>query len=315
MSTIVTEQPLVSIGVPTYNGEKRIGSTLTAILNQRYPNLEVIISDNCSSDQTEAVCIKIAKANQAIHYFRQTKNIGIIANFEFVLSKARGDFFMWVADDDELESGILRRYVDFMISHPGYALVSGEIRYWADNNPVFDEKNFGIEHASSYVRVIRYYAKVKHGAIFYGLMPSSVAKQITLKNRMGEDWHVVAKIAYLGKIKMLDCTGYHKRLNGSSKTLKQYAKMIGAPWFSANFPHAQIAIDAFLEIIRSPVYNGLPQHSKLLLALCSSGSILFNHYCKEYPFILGGKIKRLFRVHKMREKFPTLFKTNPRRCY
>jgi glycosyltransferase involved in cell wall biosynthesis len=294
-------QPLVSIGIPTYNGERRIGSTLMAVLNQRYPNLEVIISDNCSSDQTEAVCTEIGKKNQAIHYFRQPKNIGIISNFEFVLSKASGDFFMWVADDDSLESGILQKYVDFLISHPSYSLVSGEIRYWADNNAVFDEKNFDMEHASPDVRVVKYYSKVKHGAIFYGLMPAGVAKQITLKNRMGEDWHVVAKVAYLGKIKMLDCIGYHKKLNGSSKTLRHYAKIIGAPWFAANFPHTQIAIDAFAEIMTSPIFKK-PWYSRLILALGSMGSILFNHYFKEYPFIVVGKIMRSIGVQKTKVK-------------
>ncbi len=302
-------QPLVSIGLPTYNGEKRITSTLTTLLNQHYPNLEVLISDNCSSDNTEAVCTEFCKTNRAFKYFRQEENIGIIPNFEFVLGKATGDFFMWVADDDSLEPGILQKYVDFLVSHSDYSLVSGVIRYWSDSIPVFDETNFGIEHASGDARVISYYSKVKHGAIFYGLMPMEVAKTIKLKNRMGEDWHVVSKIAYLGRIKMLKCIGYHKRLNGSSKTLKQYAKMIGAPWFSANFPHIQIAIDAFLEIMTSSVYRKRLLHSRIILGLSSAGSILFNHYCKEYPFIIGGKIARLLGIKKrIRDSSPSSFK-------
>lgn len=291
-------QPLISIGIPTYNGEKRIESTLTAILNQEYPNLEVIISDNCSSDKTESLCKELCKKNKTIHYFRQKENIGIIPNFEFVLSKASGDFFMWVADDDSLELGILRKYVDFLMLHPDYSLVSGEIRYWSDNIIAFDEKNFGIEHDSKDARVISYYSKVKHGAIFYGLMPIQIAIAIELKNRMGEDWHAVSKVAYLGKIKMLDCIGYNKRLNGSSKTLKQYAKIIGASWFSANFPHLQISIDAFSEILTSRVYKQKALHAKIILGLRATSHILFNHYCKEYPFIIGGKIARMLGIKK-----------------
>jgi glycosyltransferase involved in cell wall biosynthesis len=302
----LSNHPLVSIGLPTYNGDKRIGSTVMAILNQNYPNLEVIISDNCSSDHTETVCTHLCKMNPAIRYFRQKENIGIISNFEFVLRHASGDFFMWVADDDSLEPGILQKYVDFLVSHSDYSLVSGEIRYWSDNHPSFDETHFNMEHSSPDVRVIKYYSKVIHGAIFYGLMPINVAKKIILRNRMGEDWHVVAKVAYLGKIKMLECIGYHKKLNGSSKTLKHYAKLIGAPWFSANFPHLQIAIDAFSEIMTSPIYNK-SMHSRLALAMSSTGSIVFNHYCKEYPFIIGGKIRRLFGIQTNKGKV-TFFK-------
>ena len=208
---------------------------------------------------------------------------------------------MWVADDDSLEPGILRRYADFLVAHSNYSLVSGEIRYWSDNGIVFDEKDFNMEHNSPYARVVSYYAKVKHGAIFYGLMPIAVAKKISLRNRMGEDWHVVAKVAHLGKIKMLDCIGYHKKLNGSSKTLRHYAKIIGAPWFAANFPHAQIAIDAFAEIMISPIFKK-PWHSRLILALGSMGSILFNYYFKEYPLIIGGKIMRSLGIHKTKVK-------------
>lgn len=290
--------PRVSIGIPTYNGAKRIVSTITSILNQQYPNLEVIISDNCSSDNTEQVCSNLCKENQSLHYFRQTENIGIIANYKFVLSRASGELYMWVADDDSLEPGILWKYVDFLISHPGYSLVSGEIRYWSGDQPAFVEKDFNIEHNSCYRRVISYYSKVIHGAMYYGLMPRRVAAKIPLQNRMGEDWHFVAKAAFLGKIKMLDCVGYNKKLNGSSKTLRQYAKLIGAPWFSSNFPHAQIAIDAFAEIITSPIYIERPLYSRVALALGSSIGALFNHYGKEYPFILGGKIRRLFGFKK-----------------
>src|SRR5882672_6231281 len=149
--------PLVSIGIPTYNGAKRIGSTIISILSQRYPNLEIIISDNCSSDNTEEVCAGLCEKNKSLHYFRQKENIGIIANYKFVLSKASGELYMWVADDDSLEPGILQKYADFLTSHPSYSLVSGEIQYWSGDQAAFVEKDFNIEYDSCYRRVIRYY--------------------------------------------------------------------------------------------------------------------------------------------------------------
>jgi glycosyltransferase involved in cell wall biosynthesis len=290
--------PLVSIGIPTYNGAKRIVSTIASILNQGYPNLEVIISDNCSWDNTEEVCGHLSKKNQSLHYFRQKENIGIIGNYKFVLSKASGELYMWVADDDSLEPGILQKYVNFLTSHSGYSLVSGEIRYWSADKAVFVEKDLNIEHDSRYRRVVQYYSKVIHGAMYYGLMPRQVAIKLPLQNRMGEDWHFVAKAAFLGKVKMLDCVGYNKKLNGSSKTLKHYAKLIGASWFSTYFPHAQIAFDAFFEIMTSPIYMERLPISRLVFALGSCVGVLFNHYGKEYPFIVGGKIRRLFGFKK-----------------
>jgi glycosyltransferase involved in cell wall biosynthesis len=290
--------PMVSIGIPTFNGSKRIASAVTSVMNQRYPNLEVIISDNCSSDNTEAVCADLCRKYNTVHYYRQKENIGIIPNFEFALNQAKGDLFMWIADDDLLEAGILNKYVQFLIAHPDYSLVAGEIQYWTGDKPEFLEKDFSMEHNSRDIRVIQYYSKVKHGATFYGMMPLEIARQITLQNRMGEDWHFVAKAAYLGKIKMLNCLGYHKKLNGSSKTLRQYAKMIGASAFTASFPHLRIALDAFSEIMTSAIFDGKQFISRLTLALSSCASVLFNHYFTEYPFIIGGKFLRLIGIKR-----------------
>jgi len=298
MRTENNDLPLISIGLPTYNGGKKIVSSLTSILNQGYPHIEVIISDNCSSDDTETICTEFCKQNNFIHYFRQKENIGIIPNFQFVLSKASGKFFMWISDDDSLEPEILQKYVDFLTTHANYTLVSGEIRYWSGNQPAFIERDFSLENNSGAIRVMKYYSKVIHGAIYYGLMRIETARRLILQNRMGEDWHFVAKVAYLGKIKMLECVGYNKKLNGSSRTLRHYAKIIGASWFTTTFPHAQIAIDAFREIITSPIYRVKPLPARVLLALCSTFGILFNHYCREYPFIIGGKVLRMVGFKK-----------------
>jgi glycosyltransferase involved in cell wall biosynthesis len=288
--------------MPTFNSGKRITAALMSVLNQEYPNLEVIVSDNCSSDNTQEVCAELCKKSRAIHYFRQKENIGLVANFEFVLSQASGDLFMWTADDDALELGILQKYVDFLTTHPGYTLVSGRIRYWSGDRAVFDEKDFSMEDDSRDVRVVRYYSKVKHGAIYYGLMHKEIAKKVPLRNRMGEDWHFVAKMAYLGKIKNLDCVGYHKKLDGASKDFRQYAKIIGASWFAGNFPHIKIALDAFSEVLLCPIYDGKRIHSKVILALSSSASILVSFYFKEFPFIIGGKIIRLLGIKKIKDR-------------
>jgi glycosyltransferase involved in cell wall biosynthesis len=299
IASVNNVSPLVSIGIPTYNGAKRIIATIKSIVNQGYPNLEIIISDNCSSDNTEEVCVELSKTNPSIKYFRQKENIGIIGNYKYVLSKASGELYMWVADDDSLEPGILKKYVDFLTSHNDYLLVSGQIRYWTGNKAEFVEKDLSMEQSSCYRRVIGYYNKVVQGAMYYGLMSRQMATKLPLQNRMGEDWHFVAKAAFLGKIKMLDCIGYNKKLNGSSKTLKHYAKLIGAPWFTTNFPHSQIAFDAFAEIMTSPIYNReRPFYGRLALALGSCFGVLFNHYFREYPFIIGGKIRRLFGFRK-----------------
>jgi glycosyltransferase involved in cell wall biosynthesis len=298
--------PLISVGIPTYNGGKKIPRALSSVLEQGYPNLEVIISDNCSTDNTMEVCVEMGKNNRSIRYFRQPHNIGVMPNFEFVLSRASGDFFMWMSDDDFLEPGTLDKYVSYLLNNPGYSLVSGQIRYWIGNEPVFSESDFNFEQRWAVSRIILFYFKVVYGSIFYGLMPLKVARQVPLKNRIGDDWHFIATVAYLGKIKNLGCIGYNKQCGGLSKNFKQYGKAIGAGSFAVKFPHIQIALDAFSNIVyESPVYVHQHYLKRIVFGVLCLCSVLLGYYGKLYPFILGGKIKRLIGLKTSGRAFNT----------
>jgi glycosyltransferase involved in cell wall biosynthesis len=286
--------PLVSIGIPTYNRNKGIYKTLTSIWAQKYPNLEVIVSDNCSTDNTQDVIQLISLKHSEIKYYRQESNIGLIKNFEFVLRKATGKYFMWVADDDTLEEGVLFKYVAFLESHPGYALVSGQIKYWLDNKQELNEHGFNFEQKSSSLRVLGYYSKVVYGGMIHGMMRRELTEKVRLREVIGNDYHFIANLAYLGEIKNLDFVGYHKNFGGTSKNFKQYAKQIGDSDFAGEFPFLKIACDAFLEVMhRSPVYSEMPLPAKLTLAASSFSGIFLHYYGGIFPFIIGGKIKRL----------------------
>jgi len=292
------KRPKVSIGLPTFNGGRKILKAVTSVFNQDYDNLEIIISDNCSTDDdTEEICIGLSQRHpDVIKYYRQPVNRGVVANYQYVLGKATGDYFLWLADDDTLANGILKKYVDFLTANPEYSLVSGQVRYWQGSKLVLVEKDFTMDQSSAYVRVVNYYFKVMHGAMFYGLMNRRLAQSIPLRNRIGDDWHFVASVAFTGKIKNLDITGYNKKFGGVSHSMKNYAKVIGASWFSANFPHITIALHAMSEVLMlSPQYSRVNIVSRFFLAVTCCASVLLSHYVKVFPFIIGGRIKRLIR--------------------
>ena len=105
------ETPLVSIGIPTYNRERLIGRAIESALNQDYPNIEIVISDNASTDATSEVCRRYAQEQPNVRYVRQPRNLGAIRNFDAVLRQSSGQFFMWLGDDDWLEGvGCRRRH-------------------------------------------------------------------------------------------------------------------------------------------------------------------------------------------------------------
>ena len=97
---LVGDAPKVSIGMPVYNGEKYIREALDSLLAQTFTDFELIISDNASTDGTEAICREYAARDPRIRYVRQSENRGPTANFHFVLDEAVGEYFMWAAYDD-----------------------------------------------------------------------------------------------------------------------------------------------------------------------------------------------------------------------
>lgn len=100
--------PLVSVGIPTYNRPEGLRRTLECITKQTYTNLEIIVSDNCSpSPEVEAIVCEYMRNDNRIRYFRHERNKGAGFNFQFVLEKATGEYFMWAADDDQWEKNFI----------------------------------------------------------------------------------------------------------------------------------------------------------------------------------------------------------------
>jgi len=103
---------LVSVGIPTYNRPEGLRRTLECIAAQTYPNLEIIVSDNCSpTAETERVTREFMARDARISFFRQTEPIGVSGNYRFVLERAGGEFFMWAADDDEWDPDFVHQCV------------------------------------------------------------------------------------------------------------------------------------------------------------------------------------------------------------
>lgn len=91
---------VVTIGVPTYNRPDDLRRCLNELIGQTYPHLEIIVSDNASTDTRVAEVLQEAARDTRVRVVRQTWNVGATLNFQFVLNQARGDFFLWAGDDD-----------------------------------------------------------------------------------------------------------------------------------------------------------------------------------------------------------------------
>ena len=94
--------PLVTIGIPTYNrADKYLREALESALAQNYPNLEIVVSDNGSTDNTESVVQSYA--DPRIRYYRQQPPVIPNDNFNFCLKQANGAYFLMLHDDDKID--------------------------------------------------------------------------------------------------------------------------------------------------------------------------------------------------------------------
>ncbi len=104
-------RPLVTIGISTYNrADGYLKDALASAVAQTYPKVEIVVSDNCSSDGTEALVKSFS--DPRIRYFRQEKNIGANNNFNFCLEQARGEYFLLLHDDDLIDPDFVTACMD-----------------------------------------------------------------------------------------------------------------------------------------------------------------------------------------------------------
>ncbi len=119
--------PLVTIGMPVRNGAEFLAAALDSVLGQSYPNLEIIISDNCSDDQTSAIIQTYLVRDPRLVYVRQERPLTAIENFRFVLDHAQGEFFMWAAHDDLHSADYVETLVSELLNNPIVLLAFGDL--------------------------------------------------------------------------------------------------------------------------------------------------------------------------------------------
>lgn len=123
--------PLVTIGLPVFNGAATLAAALETLVRQDYPNLQIIISDNASTDGTLAICEEFAARDSRIHIIRKLSNEGPVENFRTVLNAAKSEYFMWAAADDYWHPQFISRLLPLLRSDPriGVAMCAVERCY------------------------------------------------------------------------------------------------------------------------------------------------------------------------------------------
>ena len=182
--------PKVSIAMPVFNGARTIEKAINSILTQTFKDFELIISDNASDDETANICQRFAKKDKRIYYTRQIKNIGIYENFNFLLGKPRGKYFMFSASDDWRSPEFLEVNVLALDSNKKFVASTSPNCYEGNEDNPEKYIDFNIEGTPK-ERFVKFLQNAWHShGIFYSLIRTKVIKKYEYLNHSyaGADW-------------------------------------------------------------------------------------------------------------------------------
>lgn len=154
--------PLVSVAVITYNSSKTISETLDSIYNQTYKNLELVISDDGSKDDTIDICKKWIEGHNERFVRTQIitveKNTGVTGNYKRASENCQGEWIKEIDGDDLLLPDCLEIYVQYVTNHPDTIYLFGKAKVFGENeetvnyfaNTIFDYSFFSLLPSEQY---------------------------------------------------------------------------------------------------------------------------------------------------------------------
>ena len=248
--TSSTDYPLVTVGMFIYNEGQFLRDTLSSLLSQDYPNLEILIADNCSTDDSGAVCEEAAAGDSRIRYVRHAENIGAPANSIYVLEAASGDYFMWASGHDLWAPDLVRKCVAALEACPEAAIASAPSN-WIDvaGNPLdevsgwYDTRGMGPVRRFSFA----FWGNL-HPVL--GVIRLQYLRDVPKIHRcVGADQILLAELSLHGDFIHVPDTAWSRRQPRAAETYKEKVRR----YTGSDFRQAGTWIDRHLPLLRLPL--------------------------------------------------------------
>lgn len=253
-----TAAPRVCVGVPVYNGARYLRRALDALLAQDWPALEVLVSDNASTDDSLAIAEWYAAIDSRVRVARFSANAGLEANFSRVLAAADGAYFMWAACDDCWHPQFVRRMVEALEGRPQAVVAMSAVERVNEAGRVVDVVRFrgalDPSQMGSREMAMKLAAGRPYHLFIYGLFRTSFIKQAFtgFAAVIGSDRLFMCRVAMAGGFAYVDEV-LHRRLVRDTPIAERYAnEALGQLWRGA-WPRWRLALAAGPYLWSSPV--------------------------------------------------------------
>lgn len=250
--------PVVSIGLPVYNGAAHLEETVESILGQTYDDFELIISDNASTDGTYELCRSIAERDERVRVSRFPRNLGAAPNYNHVVTQATGRYFKWAAHDDLLKPEFLRLCVD---AHerldPPPAIVYPKSEFIDEHGRV-THPDADTQQADSRFAAVRAYTMLQRMSMAHAVFGVFNAEMLGRTGLIGSfvssDYVLLLQMSLLGQIVQLDTEPlFQRRVHPGMSRVANRTKDDVLHWFD---PRASSRLSEQnrlrLEYLRSP---------------------------------------------------------------
>jgi glycosyltransferase involved in cell wall biosynthesis len=260
----LSRQPLVSLGLPVYNGANYLREALNSILAQTYPRWELILSDNGSTDATESICREYAARDARIRYYREKTNRGATWNFNRVFSMAIGPLFRWTAHDDVCAPQLLERCVAALQQHPEAVLCYPRTRIIdAQGRVVCDYGTRLRTDSPSPDRRFHDIICVDHACFsIFGVIRTRLLRRTSLLGDfVGCDRNLLAELALYGPFHEIPEFLFLRRDHPGTSTRQFPSAKDRVAWFNANskggrHPTLRRGVEYWNSIARAPLGPG-----------------------------------------------------------
>ena len=221
--------PLISILIPAYNVEKYIVECLDSVVNQSYRNLQIVIVDDGSTDGTGEICDKYAESDSRIEVYH-IQNGGVANARNVLLSKIKGDFFLFVDSDDFLNTNMLSYLVEIIRKEECDIACCGFTTELRVSDEIIEKslKNVNTFNQEEIIRKFLYHREI-NGSLWNKLIKTVLIgnNQFNPAISYGEDalfiWPLIQKIE---KACLVDVPVYHHRLHPGSLSHGKFSSKI-----------------------------------------------------------------------------------------
>ena len=202
--------------MPAFNAARHIQAAIDSILAQSISDLELIIYDNASTDNTEDLCRQAATRDPRVHYFRNERNLGGAENYNLTLRAARGRYFKWSSSNDLCHPEFLRVCIsalesnqDAVVAYPRTLLFSDD----PNTGKPYDD-NLGLDVDDPRVRFTRYVDRVGLNNLMNGVCRTDMLRRVPpIKPYVGSDQVTTAAMTLHGKVIEIPSEYFYRRID------------------------------------------------------------------------------------------------------